>query len=99
MRSRCAWVTSTAETSRAASLPASAAAEERISSLFSVMFLALIQDCRDLEAAFVGVGGAGECLLGGESVAHNVLAEHVRQRDRVGRGRDVITGGFTDGFH
>src|SRR6478735_7900653 len=100
MRSRCAWVTSTAVISRAASFSASAAAERRNSSgVVSVMVLVLIQDCRDLEAALIRVGGSGKRLLGREGVAHNVLAEHVGQRDRVGRGRDVITGGFTDGLN
>src|ERR1700754_3552887 len=74
IRSRCAVVTSTAETSRLLILPASSAADIRVRSVTASVLL--VQDARDPETALEGVRRPGERLLLRQARLRLVVAVH-----------------------
>src|SRR5919199_2259168 len=100
MRSRCARVTSTAETSPAARAAPSSAAVRRVRSLVMLSGTSvLLEDPRHAEALLGHLGGAGERLLRGQAGPRFVGPGDVGQRHRVGRRRHVVGGDLADGGH
>src|SRR5580698_9212746 len=91
IRSRCACVTSAAETSPAVIAAASSAAVFLISSFISPASF-LDQDPRDLEPLKFDRGRAGQRLLGGQAGDGLVGAVDVDQAGRVRGGRDAVRG-------
>src|SRR5215470_112120 len=86
IRSRWAWVTSTAEVSPPATAAASSTADMVTRSRTSGL---LVQDARHPEAVVLGRRRRGEHLVAGQRRADLVRAEHVGQRHRVRGRRDV----------
>src|SRR5690348_14063602 len=87
IRSRCAWVTSTAETSPAAIAAARLAAVCRVS---SPSMSVLRQDARDTELAGLGRGRLVQRGGGADRRHDHVLAEHVGHRYGLGGRRDPV---------
>src|SRR5450631_3108571 len=97
MRSRCAWVASTALISLRDRRSASSAALARVMSEVTVNLCSevldgrrageersvLVQDPRDGEALLLGGGRGGEHLVRREAGAYDVGTRHVGQRQRV----------------
>ena len=92
IRSRCAWVTSVAETSPSASAADSSAAVMRVSSIAPV----LPQDPRHLEPLLLHRGRLAEGFFRGEARDRLVVAEHVGQAGRVRGRRDALGGDLLD---
>src|SRR4051795_5346547 len=110
IRSRCAMVRSTDVVSPASSIPASTEASMRVRSVmgglrggvsvassFVGRSLFVSEDPGDREALLLHPGRAAERLLRREARGHRVVAEHVAQRQRVGRRRHVLDAGLADG--
>src|SRR5215472_796303 len=90
IRSRCAWVTSTADASPAATAAAISAAVSRVSSGVSAAISVLRQDARHPEPGLFRRRSAGQRLLGREAGIHGVVPVHVDDRNGVRHGRDLI---------
>ena len=87
MRSRWAWVASTLETSPRRELARASVGCGEADQI--VAHCSSPRIARHPEAAVVVVGRAGERLLLRQRLADHVGAEHVHERDRVARRRDV----------
>src|SRR6516162_6102885 len=96
IRSRCAWVTSVAETSPWASAAERPAAVMRVS---SPGISVLPQDPRHLEPLLLHRGRLVEGFFGREAAGRLVVAEHVGQAGRVRRRRDALGGDLLDLRH
>src|SRR3984957_8769037 len=92
IRSRCAWVTSVADTSPAVRAADSSAAVIRVSS----MSLLLRQDPRHAEPLLLHRGRGRERLGRRQARPRLVVAVHVRQAGRVRGRRDAVSGDLLD---
>src|SRR5215469_5839063 len=92
IRSRWAWVTSTADTCPAATASAICAAVSRVRSpvVSAAICSILRQDARDPEPAVLGRGRTRKRLFRGQARHLGVVAEHVDDGYRVRHGRDLI---------
>src|SRR5487761_138320 len=91
--SRCAWVTSVADTSPAATADASSAAVRDVS---SAVISVLCQDPGDPEPLVLDGGRGRERGLRAQAGDDLVGTEHVGERHRVRRRRDAFRGHFLD---
>src|SRR5215469_959221 len=90
IRSRCAWVTSTADTSPEATAAASSAAVSRMSSGASAVISVLRQYARDPESGLFRRGRAGECLFRRELGSRDVFPVHVDDGNGMRHRRDLV---------